>query len=141
MRLFQWIVSDFGLNDAIESGLVKTPRVVVRDDARLGKDFKSRPYHIYADAGVKDDINRKVEPHVPLPDLVNTAYTILGNDWDETRKRWEEEGAPTPPVMITVAMGSSRQGESNREAKWASWRNSLRQTAGDNSTGRVSAWT
>jgi type III restriction enzyme len=31
--LFGWIVSDFGLNDAIESGLVKTPRVVVRDDA------------------------------------------------------------------------------------------------------------
>jgi len=27
--LFGWIVSDFGLNDGIESGLVKTPRVVV----------------------------------------------------------------------------------------------------------------
>jgi type III restriction enzyme len=101
--LFDWIVSDFGLNDAIESGLVKTPRVVVRDDAKLGKDFKSRLYHIYTDPTVKDDINQKVEPHVPLPDLVNTAYTILGNDWDETRKRWEQEGAPTPPVMITVA--------------------------------------
>jgi len=101
--LFQWIVSDFGLNDAIESGLVKTPRVVVRDDGRLGKNFKSRLYHIYADPEVKEDINRKVEPHVPLPDLVNTAYTILGNDWDETRKRWEAEKAPTPPVMITVA--------------------------------------
>jgi type III restriction enzyme len=101
--LFQWIVSDFGLNDAIESGLVKTPRVVVRDDAKLGKDFKSRLYHVYTDPTVKDDINQKVEPHVPLPDLVNTAYTILGNDWNETRKRWESEGAPTPPVMITVA--------------------------------------
>jgi len=64
----------FGLNDAIESGLVKTPRVVVRDDAKLGKNFKSRLYHIYADPTVKDDINQKVEPHVPLPDLVNTAY-------------------------------------------------------------------
>ena len=31
--LFGWIVSDFGLNDAIDSGLVKTPRVVIRDDA------------------------------------------------------------------------------------------------------------
>ena len=101
--LFGWIVSDFGLNDAIESGLVKTPRVVVRDDAKRGKDFKSRLYHIYADDEVKDDINRKVEPHVPLPDLVNAAYTILGNDWEETRKRWEREKAPTPPVMITVA--------------------------------------
>jgi len=28
---FTWVVSDFGLNDAIESGLVKTPRVVVRN--------------------------------------------------------------------------------------------------------------
>jgi len=27
--LFGWIISDFGLNDAIESGLVKTPRVVI----------------------------------------------------------------------------------------------------------------
>ena len=101
--LFQWIVSDFGLNDAIESGLVKTPRVVIRDDAKLGKDFKSRLYHIYADPTVKDDINQKVEPHVPLPDLVNTAYSILGNDWDATRKEWESRHAPTPPVMITVA--------------------------------------
>lgn len=31
--LFDWIVSNFGLNDAIEAGLVKTRRVVVRDDA------------------------------------------------------------------------------------------------------------
>ncbi len=83
--------------------MVKTPRVVVRDDARLGKDYRSRLYHIYADPSVKDDINRKVEPHVPLPDLVHTAYAILGNDWEETSKRWQREKSPTPPVMITVA--------------------------------------
>lgn len=47
--LFTWIVSDFGLNDAIESGLVKTPRVVVRDDSIATKELKSRLYHIYAD--------------------------------------------------------------------------------------------
>ena len=42
--LFDWIVSDFGLNDAIESGLVKTPRVVVRDDAVPdAKTYKSTP--------------------------------------------------------------------------------------------------
>ncbi|PKM75042.1 MAG: type III restriction endonuclease subunit R, partial [Firmicutes bacterium HGW-Firmicutes-17] len=43
--LFSWIVSDFGLNDAIESGLVKTPRVVVRDDSERTKELKSRLYH------------------------------------------------------------------------------------------------
>jgi len=46
--LFGWIVSDFGLNDAIESGLVKTPRVVVRDDALPdAKTYRSKLYHIY----------------------------------------------------------------------------------------------
>ncbi len=101
--LFEWIVSDFGLNDAIESGLVKTPRVVVRDDVVPGKDYKSRLYHIYADPDVRDDINQKVGPEVPLPDLVNTAYTLLGSDWEAARKLWEQRGEPTPPVMITVA--------------------------------------
>lgn len=101
--LFGWIVSDFGLNDAIESGLVKTPRVVVRDDARLGKNYKSRLYHIYMDPEVKEDLNRKAKPEDPLPDLVNIAYTILGLDWKAARQRWLDEKAPTPPVLITVA--------------------------------------
>jgi type III restriction enzyme len=51
--LFTWIISDFGLNDAIESGLVKTPRVVIRDDGRLTKKMKSRFYHIYDDPEVE----------------------------------------------------------------------------------------
>ncbi|KAB2878972.1 type III restriction endonuclease subunit R, partial [bacterium] len=101
--LFDWIVSDFGLNDAIESGLVKTPRVVIRDDGQLSKDYKSRLYHIYNDPEVKSDINRKVDEHEPLPDLVTNGYYLLGKDWLETAKRWEETKALTPPVMITVA--------------------------------------
>src|SRR5437773_6457808 len=52
--LFGWVVSDFGLNDAIESGLVKTPRIVVRDDALPdARTYKSRLYHIYMDPEVK----------------------------------------------------------------------------------------
>jgi len=101
--LFEWIVSDFGLNDSIESGLVKTPRVVIRDDARLTSDYKSRLYHIYNDPEVKDDINRKAEEHEPLPDLVLTAYYLLGLDWQETKRLWEKSNHYTPPVMITVA--------------------------------------
>ncbi len=101
--LFGWIVSDFGLNDAIESGLVKTPRVVIRDDAVPdARTYKSRLYHIYNDPDVKDDLNRKAEPHEPLPDLVLNAYYLLGYDWRETLKAWQAAGLPTPPVMITV---------------------------------------
>jgi len=101
--LFSWIVSDFGLNDAIESGLVKTPRVVVRDDSERTKELKSRLYHIYMDDDVKDDINRKADETEPLPDLVINAYYLLGKDWLVTKKDWEKAGHKIPPVMITVA--------------------------------------
>jgi type III restriction enzyme len=101
--LFGWIVSDFGLNDAIESGLVKTPRVVVRDDAVPdAKTYKSRLYHIYNDPEVKDDLNRRAKPQEPLPDLVLNAYYLLGYDWREAQRKWAAEKQPTPPVMITV---------------------------------------
>ena len=104
--LFGWIVSDFGLNDAIESGLVKTPRVAIRDDGKLTKEMKSRFYHIYMDSVVKADLNRKAESNEPLPDLVSTAYYLLGKDWVDWKKKWEEHGMETPPVMITVCNGT-----------------------------------
>ena len=101
--LFDWIVSDFGLNDAIESGLVKTPRVVVRDDAVPdARTYKSRLYHIYNDPEVKDDLSRKAKPEEPLPDLVTNGYHLLGYDWQETAKAWDEKGVEARPVMITV---------------------------------------
>ncbi len=100
--LFSWIVSDFGLNDAIESGLVKTPRVVIRDDGVPdAKTYKSKLYHIYEH--VRDDLNRKSKEHEPLPDLVINGYYLLGRDWLETLRKWKNEDYETPPVMISVA--------------------------------------
>lgn len=101
--LFSWIVSDFGLNDAIESGLVKTPRIVIRDDGQLTPEFKSRLYHVYSDHEVKEDILRKAEPSEPLPDLIKNAYWLLGADWKATKDDWEKAKLSIPPVMITVA--------------------------------------
>lgn len=102
--LFGWIVSDFGLNDGIESGLVKTPRVVVRDDGMPdAATFRSRLYHIYADEEVKDDINRPAPPEEPLPDLLQQAYYLLGKDWQALYRAWQDAGQEIPPVMITVA--------------------------------------
>lgn len=100
--LFGWIVSDFGLNDAIEGGLVKTPRVVVRDDGMPDvRNYKSKLYHIYDH--VRDDLNRSAEPFEPLPDLVMNAYLLLGKDWLATYQDWKRLGYKTPPVMISVA--------------------------------------
>lgn len=116
--LYGWIVSDFGLTDAIESGLVKTPRVVVRGDAVPdAATYKSKLYHIYAASDehgnrIRDDLNRDAAPEESLPQLVLNAYLLLGKDWLETRKAWHAEwekkgraeGRPfVPPVMITVA--------------------------------------
>lgn len=106
--LFDWIVSDFGLNDAIESGLVKTPRVVVRDDSVPdAATYKSKLYHIYMATDehgnrIRDDLNRSAEPQEMLPQLVNNAYLLLGKDWLETRRAWAKRGHPVPPVMISV---------------------------------------
>lgn len=102
--LFGWVVSDFGLNDAIEAGLVKTPRVVIRDDALAdAKTYRSRLYHIYRDPEVQNDLARRgAEPHEPLPQLVQTAYTLLGADWREALKDWIDSGHTSPPVMLTV---------------------------------------
>lgn len=102
--LFDWILSDFGLNDAIEAGLVKTPRVVVRDDA-LPNAATMRPklYHIYRESEVAEDLNRRgAEPHESLPRLVQDAYTLLGADWRAALVDWRAKGHISPPVMLTV---------------------------------------
>lgn len=103
-NLFSWIVSDFGLTEAIESGLVKTPRVVIRDDGQLASDYRSKFYHIYNEPEVKTSLNRKGAPETEaLPPLVENAYALLGKDWRETAQRWRDEGHKIPPVMISVA--------------------------------------
>lgn len=103
--LFEWIISDFGLNDAIEAGLVKTPRVVFRDDGNYTSEYKSRLYHIYKEEEVKEDLNQKQVPkETPLPDLVKNAYNLLGSDWLKTKQEWEKvKGIEIPPVLLSIA--------------------------------------
>ncbi|MDZ4746048.1 MAG: DEAD/DEAH box helicase family protein [bacterium] len=102
--LFGWIVSDFGLNDAIEGGLVKTPRVVIRDGI-IPDTTTLRPklYHLYRQPEVGEDLNRRgADPHEALPQLVQQAYSLLAHDWRETARAWKNEGHASPPVMLTV---------------------------------------
>lgn len=102
--LFDWVVSDFGLNDAIEAGLVKTPRVVIRDNALPNaQTYRSKLYHLYREAEVAEDLNRRgAQPHEALPQIVQEAYTLLGADWRETWLHWQQAGHVSPPVMLTV---------------------------------------
>lgn len=100
--LFPWIISDFGLNDAIESGLVKTPKIAVRDDSIMNQDLRSKLFHIYPE--VKDDLNRRANPTDGLPDLVQNAVNILGADWLMEKHNWMNQIPPreTSPVMIMI---------------------------------------
>ena len=102
--LFEWVISDFGLNDAIEAGLVKTPRVVVRDGIIPDtKTLQPKLYHLYREPEVAEDLNRRgAQPHEPLPQLVQHAYTLLAADWRQAREEWAKLGHTSPPVLLTV---------------------------------------
>ncbi len=106
-NLFKWIVSDFGLTDAIESGLVKTPKFAVDDDASVDTKHKiPRLYHIYENEDVKPDLNRKAESTESLQDIVKIAYTHLSHSWSKKYEEWKQHSKDQkkfcPPVMISI---------------------------------------
>ena len=100
-KIFPWIVSDFGLSDAIESGLTKTPVFAVGDD-HTSQDEKSKLHHIYNDESVKSNLSKKSEKIQPLPQLVTNGYTLLSQSWEETFNQWQKGKEPILPVMISV---------------------------------------
>ncbi len=77
---------------------MKTPRVVVRDDAvPNAQTLRSKLYHLYREPEVAEDLNRRgAEPHEALPALVQQAYTLLGADWRETARQWPKQGTNRP---------------------------------------------
>ena len=67
-KLFPWVVSDFSLIDAIESGIVKIPRVPIADDSMTGE----LPTYRNIWLRIRDDLpkkGRKAEAFVGEPKL------------------------------------------------------------------------
>ena len=102
--MFDWIVSDFSLFDAIESGLTKTPGIAISDNSNTKQGFENTKFfHIFRDKNVRRSLTKKPsQKSDPLPQLVTNAYKVLGEDWIETWKKWTANNFPIPPVMITV---------------------------------------
>ncbi|MFZ2159818.1 MAG: hydrolase [Bradyrhizobium sp.] len=104
--VFPWVVSDFGLTDAIESGLVKIPQLAVRDTsgAEIPGYFNIwrwiLPKLTAAERGGKR-ANPKPEAVLKWAD---TPIRMLGGLWDEERRRWlsEHPDDPRPPVYIII---------------------------------------
>ena len=92
---FQWVVSEFGLMESIESGLVKVPRVPIDDDSSRDETVWRRLYQNTEPKGLSR-LNG-------LPEPLNSALEAVVADWKRTFHVWQEGGQPTPPVLIIVA--------------------------------------
>ena len=100
---FEWIVSDFALVDAIESGLVKIPRTPTDDNTEEAVP-KYRNLWQY----IKDTLpkrNESEESSHPLTDYLAEAdgpLKQLAGAWEETFTEWEKAKRQIPPVMIVI---------------------------------------
>ena len=107
--LFPWVVSDFSLIDAIESGIVKVPRVPVADDSMTGdqptyRDLWPRVHEGLPKKGRGTDAISG-EPKLPL-ELEGALQSLYAN-YEKYHRRWKENPDAqakglTPPVFIVV---------------------------------------
>jgi len=103
--LFPWVVSDFALVEAIESGIVKIPRVPVDDNA-VSVDVKY--LNLWPNIGDQLPKRSRKDEAIPqnLPGLLETALTALYGSYEKAFAQWDgspaaADGEP-PPVFIVV---------------------------------------
>ena len=107
--LFPWVVSDFSLIDAIESGIVKVPRVPVADDSMTSEQPTYRDLWLR----IREDLPKKGrktdavhgEPKLPV-ELQGALLSLYGN-YEKYYRLWEQNAEAqakglTPPVFIVV---------------------------------------
>jgi len=101
---FPWIVSDFGLVDAIESGIVKIPRVPVDDNtgALIPKYFRLwEAINQSLPVSERQTARRRAKPESVLREAEG-AIATLASEWKRTFDEFQDSGSPVPPVMIAV---------------------------------------
>jgi type III restriction enzyme len=108
--LFPWVVSDFSLMDAIESGIVKLPRVPVSDNIPGGEmpKFRNLWENIRTRMPKKGrgKAAKTLDP-LSLPAELQTALDALYGHYDKTFTSWQAEGISVPPVFIIVCNNTS----------------------------------
>jgi len=101
---FPWIVSDFSLVDAIESGIVKIPRVPVDDNtgALIPKYFRLWEHiNQQLSASERQTARRRAKPESVLRQAEG-ALATLASEWKKTFEEFQRAGSAVPPVMIVV---------------------------------------
>jgi type III restriction enzyme len=102
---FPWVVSDFGLIDAIESGLVKIPQLAVRDTT--GEEipgYRNIWRWILEKLTPRERGGRRGSPQVEaILKYAHHPIAMLGGLWEDQHKKQSEQGMdPRPPVFILV---------------------------------------
>ena len=102
---FPWLVSDFGLVDAIESGLTKIPRLPVEDQTgRPSPQFFRLWDHIKEKCAPAEIMHGKPKPEAAWREA-QPALAMLTSQWKERFDSMQEAQAGqnyVPPVMIVV---------------------------------------
>ena len=107
-RPFEWVVSDFGLVDAIESGLVKIPRIPTDDDAGYSiPKYRNLWEHVKRVAPKRgDDPEDEGAPVYDYLNEVDGPLQQLVGQWERTFTAWAEvpsgDFSGIPPVLILV---------------------------------------
>ena len=113
--LFPWVVSDFSLIDAIESGVVKIPRVPVADDSMTGETPTYRSLWLR----IREDLPRKErkgeeaasgEPKLPA-ELQGALHSLYGHH-EQAFRQWDQRAdarsrGQTPPVFVVVCSNTT----------------------------------
>ena len=101
--LFPWTVSDFGLMDAIECGIVKLPRVPVVDDTPTPSPvFRNLWRNVAKDvrAATKGAIGTLTPDKVPAQ--LQSAIRALYTNYEAVDASWKDAGIEVPPCFIIV---------------------------------------
>jgi type III restriction enzyme len=101
---FPWVISDFGLVDAIESGIVKIPRVPVDDNmgALIPKYFRLWEHiNRQLPASERQTARRRAKPEAVLREAEGALATLAG-EWQKVFEAFRQMGAAVPPALIAV---------------------------------------
>lgn len=104
-RPFPWTVSDFGLIDAIESGLVKIPQLAASDTTGAERAKYFNIWGWVMDKLSPSERGKKGQAG-PQPAAVlkyaAQPIAMLAGQWREELARWQQREDPRPPVFIIV---------------------------------------
>lgn len=112
--LFPWVVSDFSLIDAIESGIVKVPRVPISDDSMTSEapTYRRLWEHIREVLPKRGRKADQISGEPQLPAKLQGALHSLYDNYRKSYERWEQNAQArakglTPPVFIVVCNNTS----------------------------------